>query len=408
MTLSNSDETAPGVPRYTPGRSSKIGAALNPATAPTLFKPLSMRSVELHNRVAVSPMCMYSATDGHLSDYQVAHLGRLAMQGAGLVFVEATGVAPEGRITPQCSGIWADSHVAPLRRVTEMLHSQGAKAAIQLAHAGRKASDTAPWLGHKTAGEEAGGWPRDVLAPSAIAFDADSPLPREMTLADIRRVVVQFAEAAERAVKAGFDVIEIHGAHGYLINEFLSPRTNTRTDEYGGSFENRTRLVREVTEAVRAVIPADMPLWLRISVTDGMEAVGGPMWGLEQSIELARLLPSWGIDLIDVSSGLNISEQPRPADKSGQRAMAKELRRALRAEGNGLLVGVVGDIRDAQLARALVQEGEDESADVVLVGRQFLVEPSWTLRVAEELDVPVSLPIMSRLHKLSHSQKSVL
>jgi 2,4-dienoyl-CoA reductase-like NADH-dependent reductase (Old Yellow Enzyme family) len=221
---------APGVPFYTPAQIPPAGTPLDKASAPTLFQPLRIRDLELHNRIVVSPMCQYSADNGHLTDYHLVHLGQLALHGPGLIFVEATAVEPRGRISPQDSGLWQDSQIAPLRRVTDFIHSQGVKAAIQLAHAGRKASTLAPWIGgtaNKTvAPESAGGWPNDVVGPSAIPFYEDHAQPKELTIQEIKGLVQKFAESAKRAVEAGFDVIEIHGAHGYLINEFLSPLSN--------------------------------------------------------------------------------------------------------------------------------------------------------------------------------------
>ncbi|KAK5987593.1 Putative NADPH dehydrogenase C23G7.10c [Cladobotryum mycophilum] len=383
MTLTHVDlknTAAPGVPFYTPAQ---------------IPRP-ARRSVDLHNRFVVSPMCQYSAIDGHLTDYHLVHLGQLAIHGAGLVFVEATAVEPRGRISPQDSGLWVDSQIAPLRRITDFIHSQGTKAAIQIAHAGRKATTLAPWLGgtvNKTlADESVGGWPEDVVAPSAIPFSKDHASPKELTVEEIKGLVKKFAETAERAVKAGFDVIEIHGAHGYLITNFLSPLTNKRTDDYGGSFENRTRFLREIVEAVRAVIPEDMPLWLRISSTEWMEWSDEPSWTVEESIKLAKLVPSWGIDVIDVSSAGNNNEQRIPSQKSYQIDKARVIRQALRAEGVDLLIGTVGLITESETARSVVQEGSDAAGELALVGRQFLREPEWVLRAAHELEVLVKWP----------------
>ncbi|KAL7799103.1 hypothetical protein V8C37DRAFT_366578 [Trichoderma ceciliae] len=384
---------APGVPFYTPLQNPPVATPLDKESAPTLFQPLWMRSVELHNRIVVAPMCQYSADDGHLTDYHLVHLGQLALHGTGLIIVEATAVEPRGRISPQDSGLWKDSQIAPLRRITDFIHSQGVKAAIQIAHAGRKASTLAPWIGGTAnkalAEEKVGGWPNDVVGPSAIPFYQDYALPKELTKEEIRGLVGKFAETAKRAVEAGFDVIEIHGAHGYLISNFLSPLTNQRTDEYGGSFENRIRLVREVTEAVRAVIPADMPLWLRVSGTEWMEWAGQPSWTVEDTIELAKLVPSWGIDVLDISSGGNNYEQKFPPSQSYQIDIARTVRKVLRAEGIDLLIGAVGNISDAQTAYDVVQEGPEAAAELALVARQFLREPEWVLRVAHELKVAV-------------------
>ncbi|RFU79020.1 nadph dehydrogenase [Trichoderma arundinaceum] len=384
---------APGVPFYTPAQNPLIGTPVDKESAPTLFQPLRMRSVELHNRVVVSPMCQYSADNGHLTDYHLVHLGQLALHGAGLVIVEATSVEPRGRISPQDSGLWQDSQIAPLRRITDFIHSQGVKAGIQIGHAGRKASTLAPWIGgtakKAVADESVGGWPSDVVSASAIPFHEDYAHPKELTKEEIKELVQKFAETAQRAVQAGFDVIELHGAHGYLINNFLSPLSNQRTDEYGGSFENRIRFVREATEAVRAVIPADMPLWLRVTATEWVEYTGQPSWTVEDTIKLAKLVPSWGIDVLDVSTGGNNFQQKFPPSKTYQIDIARTVRKALRAEGIDLLIGAVGNISDAQTVHDVVQEGPEAAAELALVARQFLREPEWLLRVAHELKVAV-------------------
>ncbi|PNY23934.1 NADPH dehydrogenase [Tolypocladium capitatum] len=405
-----------GVPFYTPAQEPAAGTAALPAAAPTLFQPLRMRGVELHNRLVVSPMCQYSADDGHLTDFHLVHLGQFALHGAGLVVVEASAVEPRGRISPQDSGLWTDSQIAPLRRIVDFVHSQNTGAGIQLAHAGRKASTLAPWISdsarRELADEAHGGWPGHVFGPSAIPFSEDHAAPRELSVDDIRGLVQSFAESAVRAVKAGFDVIEIHGAHGYLVTSFLSPLSNVRTapgrglgpivtmltdmqrrtDDYGGSFENRTRFLREVVAAVRAVVPDDMPLWLRISATEWMEHAGAPSWDLEQSIRLAKLLPAWGIDVLDVSSGGNNSQQKIARRRTYQTDLAREIRRALRADGIDLLIGTVGSIDDAEFARHVVQEGPEQSADLALSARQFLRDPQWVLNAAHKLNVPVKWP----------------
>lgn len=373
MTIVELDnKPAPGVPYFTPAQIPPIGTPHDPASAPTLFQPLRIRSVTLHNRIVVSPMCQYSAQDGHLTDYHLVHLGQLALHGPGLIFVEATAVEPRGRISPQDSGLWKDSQIEPLRRVVDFLHSQGTKAAIQIAHAGRKAGSLAPWIGGTMnkilADESLGGWPNDVVAPSAIPFSEDHALPKELTVEEIKGLIKAFADAAVRAVKAGIDVIEIHGAHGYLISSFLSPLTNKRTDQYGGSFENRIRFLREVTTAIRAVIPGDMPLWLRISATEWMEWAGEPSWDVESSIELAKLVQSWGIDVLDVSSSGNNNDQKIPLVKTYQTSIARRIRQALRTEGNDLLIGAVGLITDGETARDVVQEGPDVSAELAWWG----------------------------------------
>ncbi|KAK2589721.1 NADH-dependent flavin oxidoreductase [Conoideocrella luteorostrata] len=385
-----------GVPFYTPAQEPAAGTAANPASAPTLYKPLRLRSLELHNRFVVSPMCQYSADNGHLTDYHLVHLGQFALNGAGVVMVEATATEARGRISPQDSGLWQDSQIEPLRRIVNYVHSQNTKAAIQIAHAGRKASTLAPWIGgsvNKALADEAhGGWPHDVVGPSAIPFADDHATPKELSVEEIKSLVKSFADAAARAVKAGFDIIEIHGAHGYLNTEFLSPLSNKRTDDYGGSFENRTRFLREQIEAVRAVIPETMPLWVRISGTEWMQHTGQPSWDLESSIKLAKLLPGLGVDVLDVSSGGNSAGQQILREKTYQTNLAKEIRRALRADNIDLIVGAVGNIDTPEFARDVVQEGDEQSADLALVARHFLREPDFVLNAAEKLGVPVKWP----------------
>src|SRR4029077_8762101 len=273
-----------------------------------LFDPLSIRDLTLANRVFVSPMCEYSSVDGYANDWQFVHLGSRAVGGAGLVLTEATAVVPEGRISPQDLGIWSDDHVPALRRIVGFIHEQGSVAGMQLAHAGRKASTRRPWEGSGTVAEVEGGW-SNVMAPSAIPFAENYPMPKALTLDGIQNIVAAFASAARRACDAGFRVIEIHAAHGYLIHEFLSPLSNHREDAYGGSFNNRPRLIREIVAAVRSSWPNGAPLFVRISATDWVK--GG--WDLEQSIELARMFKSLGVDLIDCSSGGTVPHAVIPA-----------------------------------------------------------------------------------------------
>ncbi|ROT39751.1 NADH:flavin oxidoreductase/NADH oxidase [Sodiomyces alkalinus F11] len=411
-----------GIPYFTPAQEPPAGTPTDVATAPTLFQPLRIRDVELANRLAVSPMCMYSAQDGHLTDFHLVHLGQFALRGAGLTIVEATAVEPRGRISPEDSGLWSDSQIEPLKRVVDFVHAQNHKIGIQLAHAGRKASTLALW--HLKPGTrclataDQGGWPDDVVAPSAIPFAAEGgwPEPRALTLDEVEGVVRAFADAARRAVAAGIDVVEIHAAHGYLLTEFLSPLTNRRTDRYGGSFENRIRLAVEVIRAVRAVIPAGMPLFVRISATEWMEhghETGQRSWDLEESIRFAKRLPELGVDLLDVSSGGNQPDQRIEVHPYYQVSLAGKIRDALRAEGKDMLIGAVGMISEAEMARSIVQVGEgvkgeekkdretvevDEEhgqktqADLVFVGRQFLREPNFVLKIAEVLGVPVKWP----------------
>ncbi|KAB8217201.1 FMN-linked oxidoreductase [Aspergillus novoparasiticus] len=411
---------ADSTPYFTPANNA--GAAVNPddPNTPTLFKPLRIRDVTLKNRIIVSPMCMYSAESnpaspfvGALTDYHIAHLGQFALKGAGLVFVEAQAVQPNGRISPHDVGLWQEGtdseQFKGLQRVVQFSHSQGAKVAVQLAHAGRKASVFPPWVAAQAgkpslrADESVFGWPKDVVGPSGGEENIWDPAegtywaPRELSTAEIKEVVQAFAKSAELAVKAGVDVIEIHAAHGYLLNQFLSPATNKRTDEYGGSFENRVRIVREVATAVRAVIPKGMPLFLRISATDWLEgqpaAAESGSWDLESSLRLVEILPELGIDLVDVSSGGVHKDQKIKLGPGYQVDLAGELRKAIRKAGASTLVGGVGLITEAEQAQSIVQ-GADEAqqaeaivtakADVVLLARQFLREPEWVIITAKK------------------------
>ncbi len=347
---------------------------------PHLFSPLRIGAVTLPNRVVVSPMCEYSCVDGFASDWHLVHLGSRAVGGAGLVFTEATAVAPEGRISPADLGLWKDDHIAPLRRITEFLHAQGAHAGIQLAHAGRKASTHVPWQGEGAIAPAAGGW-ADVVAPSAVPFSATYPLPHQIDRSGIERVLLAFREAAVRADRAGFDVIEIHAAHGYLLHEFLSPLSNRRTDEYGGSLENRARLLLAVADSVREVWPRERPLFVRISATDWTE--GG--FDLEQSILLAAMLRDRGVDLIDASSGGNVADAAIPAGPGYQTKFAD----AIRAR-TGILTGAVGMITSPAQADHVIRTGQ---ADLVFIARELLRDPYWPLHAAAALGEIVSWPV---------------
>ncbi len=344
-----------------------------------LFDSLQIRDVLLRNRILVSPMCQYSSTDGIASDWHLVHLGSRAVGGAALVFTEATAVSAEGRISPQDLGIWKDEHVEMLARITRFIRSQGVAAGIQLAHAGRKGSTARPWEGGKEVLESQGGW--TPVAPSAIRFADDYPNPVALDEAGIRAIVRAFAEAARRACQAGFDLIEIHSAHGYLLHEFLSPLSNHRTDFYGGSLENRTRLVREVVSAIRGVIPKGMPLFIRISATDWVE--GG--WDVNQSIALAEQLGPLGVDLIDCSSGGVVPGAKIPVAPNYQVPFAEEIRRA-----TGILTGAVGLITSKQDAESILREGR---ADVISMAREFLRQPYWPLQIAHGEGFPVSWPV---------------
>ena len=347
---------------------------------PGLFDPLTIRDLQFSNRVFVSPMCEYSSVDGYSNDWHFVHLGSRAVGGAGLVLTEATAVTPEGRISPQDLGIWSDDHVPALRRIVSFIHEQGSVAGMQLAHAGRKASTHRPWEGPGAVSESEGGW-TNVTAPSAIPFTENYAMPKALTLDGIQEIVAAFANAARRACDAGFRVIEIHAAHGYLIHEFLSPLSNHRDDGYGSSFENRTRLIREIVAAVRSSWPKGAPLFVRISATDWVD--GG--WDLEQSVELARMLKSLGADLIDCSSGGTVPHAVIPAAPGYQTPFAQRIRQA--AE---IMTGAVGLITSPAQAEEIVATGQ---ADAILMAREFLRDPYWTLRAARELKQSISWPV---------------
>ena len=343
-----------------------------------LFSPLRLRDLEFRNRVFVSPMCQYSSTDGLPGDWHLVHLGSRAVGGAGLVMVEASAVSPEGRISPGDSGIWSDTHAGAFKRISAFVKAQGAVPGIQLAHAGRKAATDAPWRGGGPLTPAQGGW--QPLAPSPLPFAPDYPVPREMGAADIDAVVEQFTRAARYALAAGFEVIEIHMAHGYLLHEFLSPLSNRRKDDHGGSLENRVRLPLRVARAVREVWPPHLPLFVRISATDWVK--GG--WDLDQSIQLARRLKDAGVDLIDCSSGGLVPDAKIPAGPGFQTPFASAVRREA-----DIPTGAVGFITDAVQAEQIVAT---ELADVVFLARQFLRDPYWPLHAAHALGMALPWP----------------
>lgn len=348
-------------------------------STPLLFSPLPVRGVTLPNRIAVSPMCQYSSDDGFANDWHLVHLGGRAVGGAGLVMVEATAVVPEGRITYGDHGIWKDEHVAMLKRIAAFIKSQGAVPAIQLAHAGRKASCEVPWNGGLAiAPDQPNGW--QVVAPSPVPFKEGDPVPHELSIAEIRGVVDAFAAATRRALAAGFEVIEIHGAHGYLTHEFLSPLSNFRQDQYGGSFANRARLALEITEAVRREMPVELPLFMRISCTDWAE--GG--WTIEDSVQLAKLVKPLGVDLMDCSSGNNVATAQIPFAPGFQVPFAERIRKEA-----GILTGAVGLITEPKQAEAILQAGQ---ADVVLLAREMLRDPYFPMHAAQALGVAPSVP----------------
>ena len=345
-----------------------------------LFDRLAIRDITFANRVFVSPMCEYSSTDGFSNDWHVVHLGSRAVGGAGLVLTEATAVLPEGRISPQDLGIWKDDHIEPLARIVRFIHEQGSAAGMQLAHAGRKASTYAPGKGHGRIPESEGGW-NNVVAPSALLFTEGYPMPQALSIDGIQNIVSAFAAAARRACEAGFRVIEIHAAHGYLIHEFLSPISNQRTDAYGGSFENRTRILREIVAAVRDSWPERAPLFVRISATDWID--GG--WDIQSSVEIARQLKELGVDLIDCSSSGNVAHAKIPVGPGYQTQFAEQLRREA-----GILTGAVGMITSPVQAEHIMVTGQ---ADAVVIAREFLRDPYWPLRAARELGQAISWPV---------------
>ncbi|MFI1798123.1 NADH:flavin oxidoreductase/NADH oxidase [Streptomyces sp. NPDC020379] len=355
-----------------------------------LFEPFTLRSLTIPHRVWMAPMCQYSADDhgpdmGMPHDWHFAHLAARAVGGAGLILTEATAVSPEGRISPADLGLWNDRQAEAFRRITSFLEAHGAVPGVQLGHAGRKASTERPWRGGGPAGPEAHGW--TTVAPSPLPFAEGYPTPRELTKDGIAQVVADFAAAARRALAAGFKVVEIHGAHGYLINEFLSPHSNRRTDEYGGSFENRTRFALEVVDAVRAVWPEELPVLFRISATDWLTENpedGREGWTADDTVRFAKDLAAHGVDLLDTSTGGNTPDATIPTGPGYQVPFAARVR-----EEAGLAVAAVGLITDPAQAEEIVSSGR---ADAVLLGRELLRDPYWPLRAATGLGLPPRRP----------------
>jgi 2,4-dienoyl-CoA reductase-like NADH-dependent reductase (Old Yellow Enzyme family) len=345
-----------------------------------LFEPLRLEGVTLKNRIAVSPMCQYSALEGHPTSWHLVHLGSRAVGGAALVIAEATAVEARGRISPADSGIWLDSQADAWAPIARFIAEQGAVPGMQLAHAGRKASTAVPWKGGKGVSVDEGGW-RPTFAPSALAFADTYPTPQAMTKTEIDDVVVAFGAAAKRAIHAGFQLLEIHAAHGYLLHEFLSPLSNHRDDEYGGSFENRIRFLRRVVASVREAIPAATPLFVRISATDWVE--GG--WDLEQSCALVDAVKAEGVTLVDVSSGGNVSHAKIPVGPGYQTPFAAEIRRR-----TGVRTAAVGMITAPEQADHIVRT---EQADLVLLAREVLRDPYWPRRAASALGATIEAPI---------------
>jgi 2,4-dienoyl-CoA reductase-like NADH-dependent reductase (Old Yellow Enzyme family) len=343
-----------------------------------LFEPLALRGVTLKNRIVVSPMCQYSAQDGFANDWHLVHLGSRAVGGAGLIIQEATAVSPEGRISPEDLGIWKDEHVPMLRRINDFITAQGSVPGVQLAHAGRKASTYRPWSGEGAVPESEGGWP--VVGPDGTAFSDSYPVPVALDAAGIQKVISDFRAATQRTLEAGFKVIELHAAHGYLLHQFLSPLSNRRTDAYGGSFENRIRLLLEVVAATREVWPVELPLIVRISATDWME--GG--WNADEAVQLSALLKTRGVDLIDCSTGGNVPKAPIPVGPGYQVPFAERIKTEA-----GIMTGAVGLITTPAEAEAILANGQ---ADLVLLAREFLREPYFPLFAAHDLGVDVEWP----------------
>lgn len=344
-----------------------------------LFDPLTQRDLVFRNRIIVSPMCQYSAHDGVPDEWHMVHLGSRAVGGAAAVIAEASAVSPEGRISPADTGLWNDAQAQAWSPINAFIEKNGAIAGVQLAHAGRKASTDAPWRGGGAVEPAQGGW--TPVAPSALAFDAGSPVPDALDEAGIKKVVADFAAATRRALDAGFSLIEIHAAHGYLLHQFLSPLSNQRDDRYGGNFENRIRLTLEVIDAVRAALPERLPLWLRISATDWVEGEG---WDIEQSVALARLVKERGVDLVDVSSGGTVPKARIPVGPGYQVPFAARIRRE-----TGIATGAVGLLTEPAQVERIIAEGE---ADVVLLARELLRDPYFPRRAAAELGARLQPP----------------
>ena len=343
-----------------------------------LFSSLPIKSIVLKNRIAISPMCQYSAKDGFANDWHLVHLGSRASGGAGLIIQEATAVAPEGRISPEDLGLWNDNQIEKLQTINQFIIGQNSIPGIQLAHAGRKASVSAPWIGNKKLDESQGGW--KTVAPSAVGYHSDKKTPVALDKTGIQKVISDFKSATKRALKAGFQVLEIHAAHGYLLHQFLSPLSNFRTDEYGESFENRIRLVLEVLEAVQSEWPKNLPLFVRISATDWAD--GG--WNIDESVQLSKILKEKGVDLIDVSSGGLVSHQQIPLGPNYQVPFAEKIKKE-----TGILTGAVGLITEAIQAEEIISSGK---ADLVLFARESLRNPNLGLTFAQELKADIQWP----------------
>lgn len=345
----------------------------------SLFSPLTIREIELKNRIVVSPMCQYSSEDGFANDWHLVHLGSYALGGAALVFTEATAVSPQGRISPDDLGIWKDEHIPFLKRITTFIENHHSVPGIQLAHAGRKATHSSPWKEHKYLLPHEGGW--QTVAPSAIPYRNEEPLPKELSKEEIQQTIHDFVQATKRSLEAGFKVIEIHAAHGYLINEFMSPLSNQRTDEYGGSFENRIRILLEIVTEIRQILPEGIPLFVRISATDWVD--GG--WDENDSVQLSNILKTHGVDVMDCSSGGNSPLQKIPIGPMYQVTFSQKIK-----EESGIKTGAVGLITTAEQAEEIIAS---KKADLILLARQLLREPFFALHAAKKLNVDVEWPL---------------
>lgn len=389
-------KAAEGVPFYTPAQTPTAGTARDPQTSgnpiPKLFRPLTIRGTAFHNRLGLAPMCQYSADDGHITPWHLAHYGGIAQRGPGMMIVEATGVVPEGRITPGCLGLWKDSQIGPLKQVIDFAHSQGQKIGIQLAHAGRKASTLPPWVGGAPATNAVGGWVEQVKAPSAVPFGQNDIVPKAMTSEDIQELKDAWVAATKRALAAGADFIEIHAAHGYLLSSFLSASSNQRTDIYGGSFDNRIRLALEIARLTRDTVGPNTPVFLRVSATDWLENSPEEQgWGINDTVEFARALADQGcVDLIDISSGGVHSAQKIASGPAFQAPFAAAVKKAV---GDRLLVAAVGMINHGDVAEKVLQ---DDNVDVVLVGRGFQRDTGLAWHFAKDLNVEIAMAAQIR------------
>ncbi|MGE5382402.1 MAG: NADPH dehydrogenase NamA [Omnitrophica WOR_2 bacterium] len=342
-----------------------------------LFEPITIKDVTFRNRIVMSPMCQYSAKNGYPNDWHLVHLGSRAVGGAALVMVEATAVSPEGRISPDDLGLWDDNHIPAYRRMADFVHTTGCVAGIQLAHAGRKASHASPWLGGSQLSLNVGGW--KTVGPSPLSYAPAEEPPIELTIEGINKVKQDFKDAALRAKEAGFKVLEIHAAHGYLVHQFLSPLTNHRIDKYGGNFENRIRLLLEITDLIQSVWPSNLPLFVRVSATDWYE----DGWDIHQTVRLATILKNKGVDLIDCSSGGNIAAQRIITGPGYQVPFSEEIRKT------GILTGAVGLITSAHQAEEILQNNQ---ADMIFFARELLRNPYFALNASKELEEKISWP----------------